>query len=136
MTDRVFIRHPDYPDRNGEVSRTAFDHLWSRKGYVIEVTSPPSSEVEVPGGDLSPASSSGDTRLDSRQPPADTPDGGDVDGDGTSATTAGGLNEALDEKAQLRSELEALGIVVDNRWGLKRLRTEAATAREGVTGDA
>lgn len=35
MTDRVFVRHPDQPERNGYVSRTAFDALWSKKGFVI-----------------------------------------------------------------------------------------------------
>jgi hypothetical protein len=33
------------------------------------------------------------------------------------------------EKDQLRAELAALGVVVDLRWGIKRLRVEAATAR-------
>lgn len=32
--------------------------------------------------------------------------------------------EPVDEKTQLRTEAAALGIEVDNRWGVKRLRAE------------
>lgn len=40
------------------------------------------------------------------------------------------LNAQLDEKDQLRAELEAAGVEVDGRWGLKRLRAEAEAARD------
>jgi hypothetical protein len=32
----------------------------------------------------------------------------------------------VNEKQQLTAQLESAGITVDGRWGLKRLRTEAA----------
>lgn len=35
-------------------------------------------------------------------------------------------DEVLDEKDQFRRQLEASGVVVDGRWGLKRLRAEVA----------
>lgn len=104
MTDRVFIRHPTYPERNGYVTQTAFDHLWSKKGYVVEGdgTGDPIGEsgpetVEVPAGTVVAPS-----------------------------PTVDQLNDELDEKDQLRRRLEAHGIEVDGRWGVKRLRTEAA----------
>lgn len=96
MDDRVFIRHPDQPHRNGYVTRRAFDSLWSRKGYVIEGDDTPAPDPAVEPVEV---------------PPTPSQDA---------------LNAKLDEKDQLRRLLEANGIEVDGRWGLKRLRTEAA----------
>jgi len=96
MNERVFIRHPDHPDRNGHVTRTAFDALWSKKGYVIE-----GDELAEPVDDMPAAEA--------------TPDQ---------------INAQLDEKARLRAVLEAAGVEVDGRWGLKRLQVEAETARD------
>jgi hypothetical protein len=121
VTDRLFIRHPDHPARNGYVTATAFENLWAKKGYVIEGESPP-PELPEPG------------RAARDEPhgsePVSEASGGDAESDGSTAATADQLNADLDEKAQLRAELEAHGIEVDGRWGLKRLRAEAATARE------
>lgn len=47
MSERVFIRHPGHPERNGFVSQTAFNALWSKKGYVIEAQ----EEVTLPSGE-------------------------------------------------------------------------------------
>lgn len=35
MSDRVFVRDPANPDRNGYVTQRAYDALWSKKGYEI-----------------------------------------------------------------------------------------------------
>lgn len=130
MTDRVFIRHSDHPERNGHVTRTAFDNLWSRKGYVVEGDEsppPPAGGLRRTGSEdpVAVEMATGDPVV---VPAAD----GEDDADGSSAPTVEGLNAALDEKAQLRSELEAAGVELDRRWGLKRLRTEAATIRDAT----
>lgn len=91
MTDRVFIRHPDQPHRNGYVSQAAFDALWSKKGFVIDepdAVSEPSVDPDTPG-----------------VPP---------------------VAPVRDEKTELTARLEAAGIQVDRRWGIKRLRVEVA----------
>lgn len=107
MTDRVFVRHPDQPERNGYVSQAAFDALWSKKGFVID------DPEQVTIDDLN-------AELDRRagiasEIPAEKP------------TVEPAAEESPeDAKARLTAQLEAVGIPVDGRWGLKRLRTEAA----------
>ena len=89
MDDRVFIRLPGEPHRNGYVTRTAYEALWSKKGYVIEGDDQ-HEEPEAPTHD---------------DPAPETEE---------------------DETARLQGYLAAHGVKVDRRWGLKRLRTEAA----------
>jgi hypothetical protein len=110
VTDRVFIRHPDQPERNGYVTQTAFDALWSKKGFVID------DPDQVTSDDLN-------AELDRRagvepDPPAEPVAGEEPDAPDDSTPD--------DEKGRLAAQLEAAGITVDGRWGLKRLRTEAA----------
>lgn len=100
MDDRVFIRHPDEPHRNGHVTRTAYDNLWSKKGYVIE-------------GDEQPAAA----------PPEDEPTE-------SPATPEEPQETEADEASRLKGILAAHGVKVDKRWGLKRLRTETAIYRD------
>lgn len=106
MTDRVFIRHPDRPERNGYVSQTAFDVLWSKKGFIVD------EPETVSADDLN-------AELDRRAgiEPADAD---------SAAPVQAGDDAPDDEKARLTAQLEDAGVVVDGRWGLKRLRAEAA----------
>lgn len=105
MTDRLFIRHPDHPERNGYVTRTAFDALWSKKGYV------PVEAAPAPADDLN-------AELDRRagiEPPTNQVE-----------TIPEPPESPEEEKARLTARLEAASVQVDRRWGLKRLRIEAA----------
>lgn len=53
MSDRIFVRDPEHPERNGYVSQTAYDALWSKKGYVIEAPDPgPGSTESLTDEDL------------------------------------------------------------------------------------
>ncbi len=103
MTDRLFIRHPLDPARNGYVTQTAFDALWSKKGYVIVGADP----AEPLGDPQTATADELNAELD-RRAADDPPD------------------PEPDEKADLTARLEAAGVTVDRRWGLKRLRAEAA----------
>lgn len=109
MNDRVFIRHPDQPHHNGYVYRTAFDNLWSKKGYVIEADDT----------DLSPA-------VEAVYGDADWVDPDRI----VAADTPAPQPTEEDEVARLQGILAAHGVKVDRRWGLKRLRTEAATLED------
>lgn len=111
MTDRLFIRHPDDPARNGYVSQAAFDALWSKKGYVVEDAADAhvvdlNAELDRRAGLTDPASAPEAPQEPTEPDPAPEP--------------------PADEEAELRAFLEANGVVVDGRWRLKRLRTEAA----------
>jgi hypothetical protein len=115
VSDRLFIRHPDDPARNGYVSQAAFDALWSKKGYVIE------SAVDATVEDLN-------TELDRRAgltEPASAPEAPQEPTEPDPAP-----EPPVDEEAELRAFLEAHDVVVDGRWRLKRLRTEAAVFAE------
>ncbi len=109
MTDRLFIRHPAYPERNGHVTRTAFDALWSKKGYEI-VAAEPLEDPQTATPDQLNAELDRRAAADEPDPPAPEP--------------------AVDEKADLTAKLEAAGVTVDRRWGIKRLRTEVANLAE------
>lgn len=105
MTDRVFVRHPDQPERNGYVTQAAFDVLWSKKGFVID------DPEQVTVDDLN-------AELDRRA---------GVEPEEPDPVDESAADESPDdEKARLTAQLEAAGVTVDRRWGLKRLRTEAA----------
>lgn len=107
MTDRLFVTHPEHLDRNGYVSQSAFDVLWSKKGYVV-VDAP-----AVPTEDDLNAELDRRAGLDPAAEPADAPESPE------------------DEAARLTAQLQAAGITVDGRWKLRRLRIEAAN----LTGD-
>jgi hypothetical protein len=96
VSDRVFVRHPDHPERNGYVRPEAFEALWKRKGY--EVVEPAPSRDAEPAADDAPALE----------------------------REAAELNATLDRKEQLRGLLDAKGIEWDGRWGVKRLEAEYA----------
>lgn len=116
MTDRLFIRHPAYPERNGHVTQTAFDALWSKKGYEI-VGAEPAEPLE--------------------DPQTATPDQLNAELDRRAADPTTTVIEPVeraespeDEAARLTAQLQAAGITADGRWRLKRLRVEAATMAE------
>lgn len=110
MIDRVFIRHPDQPHRNGYVSQAAFDALWSKKGFVVdgpgEAVDDLNAELDRRAGLTEPASTPEAPQEPAEPDPAPEP--------------------PVDEKADLTAFLEARGVAVDGRWGIKRLRSEAA----------
>jgi hypothetical protein len=107
VTDRVFIRHPDQPERNGYVSQIAFDALWSKKGFIVD------DPATVTADDLN-------AELDRRARLADAPTPETPqEPDPTPEPT-------VDEKADLTAQLETAGVVVDKRWGVKRLQAEVA----------
>jgi hypothetical protein len=110
VSDRLFIRHPDRPDRNGYVTRAAFDALWSKKGYVIESAAPEKATTDDLNAELDRRAGVDPAQAQAEAPPPPT----DPD----------------EEKAQLVARLEAGGVVVDKRWGLKRLRVEAAALED------
>lgn len=117
MSDRVFVRHPDHPERNGYVRPEAFEALWKKKGY--EVVEPVGLVVSTEGADVS----------------ADvTAAWNDVAAPDELEREADELNATLDRKDQLRSLLDAKGVPWDGRWGVKRL--EAEYAKVSGAGDA
>lgn len=103
MTDRVFIRHPDQPERNGYVSQVAFDALWSKKGFVID--DPETVSVDDLNAELDRRAGIEPESQPVVEPADESPE---------------------DEKTRLAAQLEAAGLTVDRRWGIKRLRSEAA----------
>lgn len=107
MSDTVRITHPER-DRTLTVPANLFPGRLAAKGWRLAADQPP--RVQVTERDIVHA-------WNTANAPADP------------APSEGDLNAQLDEKAALRAELERLGIEVDGRWGLKRLRTEAETAR-------
>lgn len=109
MTDRVFVRHPEQPERNGYVTQAAFDVLWSKKGFVIGE-----------GPSAGPSEDDLNTELDRRAGVAPEEPAEPV-------AEPAAEESPEDEKARLTAKLESAGVVVDRRWGLKRLRTEAVT---------
>lgn len=95
----VEIHHPD--GRDGYVTQFAYDVLWSRKGFLPSRRG--TTAEESPADDVEVVISGGEP------------------------TEAEVEDQSVDEVEVLRERLRAVGIRVDKRWGLKRLRTEAAT---------
>lgn len=108
-----------------EVSEEVADH-WYTKLFVERIAAAPAVEPEI-----EPASSQSETPAQEPeapsngegepQEPAPEPDGGDPETLPAPADT--------DDKAALKAEAEALGIGVDGRWGIDRIKAAISEAK-------
>lgn len=126
-----------------DVSEEVADH-WYTKLFAERITPAPVAEPASPAladESESPSRNEGDPQQPGVDPERDAPEGdasesqpGDVPGgpDQTEPPAQEGDAPAAasdDNKAALKAEAEALGIAVDGRWGVERIKTAIAEAK-------
>lgn len=96
--------------------------------FAVVIAGDTEAAVQVPMGEVR-IGAEGEAHSEDGAPAVDPPAGEDE----ASAVPAGETSEA-DDKVALQAEAEALGVDVDKRWGIARLKSEIEAAKAKAAG--
>lgn len=117
----------------GEVTERFGDEEAARlvlADYAVVIAGEAETAVQVPMGEVRTGESGeGEPSASSDAPAVDPPVG-----EGETPSVPAGETGETDDKAALQAEAEALGIDVDKRWGVARLKSEIEAAKAKAAG--